>query len=130
MVVVAIIAILALAAIPQYQRYAMKARLAGAYAELTAARRGVDAQLIEGKSLVDLSPAALGIPPQGHHCTRYAFSQLEIVNFDIYLQCETKDIGIGLFRSADKNGWTHGDWLCQAGTRPGFSRDLLPEQCR
>ncbi|MDX3933999.1 pilin [Stenotrophomonas sp.] len=59
MIVVAIIAILAAIALPQYQNYVAKAQTAAALAEITPGKIGVETLVAEGETTTD--PVALGL---------------------------------------------------------------------
>ncbi|MET0891668.1 MAG: pilin [Stenotrophomonas maltophilia] len=66
MIVVAIIAILAAVAMPQYQSYVAKAQTAAALAEITPGKIGVETMLAEGNSTT--SPSALGLQASTSRC--------------------------------------------------------------
>lgn len=66
MIVVAIIAILAAIALPQYQNYVAKAQTSAALAEITPGKVGVETLLAEGETTT--LPAALGLQPTTPRC--------------------------------------------------------------
>jgi len=68
MIVVAIIAILAAIAMPQYQNYVAKAQTSAALAEITPGKIGVETLLAEGETTSD--PVVLGLQPTTSRCSR------------------------------------------------------------
>lgn len=68
MIVVAIIAILAAVALPQYQNYVAKAQTAAALAEITPGKIGVETMYAEGGTLT-ATVEALGLPATTPRCS-------------------------------------------------------------
>jgi len=127
MVVVAIISILAMIALPQYQRFSAKAKLAGALAEVATGKVGVEAIIAEGGKIEDADPVALGMPEKGNRCKGFD------VNMDAYgvgtLSCTlTNDAS---FAVSDFVMQLHrddkGTWTCDSTVN---DKDLLPQACR
>lgn len=63
MIVVAIIAILAAIALPQYQNYVSRTRTAAAAAELSGYRTAISSCISEQQNLADCDAGSNGIPP-------------------------------------------------------------------
>ena len=68
MVVVAIIGILAMIALPHYQKYAAKAKLTAALSDITPGKTGMDLRLAEGTVYDVVSPEDIGLPSSSSHC--------------------------------------------------------------
>lgn len=69
MIVVAIIAILAAIALPQYQNYVGKAQASVALGEISSARNQYEAKINDGLSATtDYTPTELGLPAQTSRC--------------------------------------------------------------
>lgn len=123
MVVVAIIGILGMIALPQYQRFAAKAKLAGALAEVAGGKVGVESLLAEG-SLVTTA-ASIGLPETSSRCT-WITVKSDVTNGATSINCELESdaaIGNGSL-TLDRD--SQGAWLCR-GDIP--DRNLLPEVC-
>ena len=72
MVVVAIIGILAMIALPQYQRFAAKAKISAALSELAGGKPGVDLLIIDGLGELSVPPPdELGLLATGTHCETF-----------------------------------------------------------
>lgn len=68
MVVVAIIGILAMIALPQYQKYSAKAKLTAALSDILPGKTGMELRLAEG-TIDDVSrPEDIGLPSSTAHC--------------------------------------------------------------
>jgi type IV pilus assembly protein PilA len=125
MVVVAIIGILAMIALPQYQKFAAKAKLGAALAEVTPGKVGMEALLAEGADLSNIAPAMVGLPDSGSRCT--SFDTVLAVDGTGSLVCNLKpDEAYGgstlnLVREPD------GTWSCNSDVN---DQNLLPEACR
>lgn len=111
MVVVAIIAILATIALPQYQKFSAKAVLSTALAEISGAKTSAEALLAEGY-MADLSGpdgvARLGLPKETHTCTFDVMASYR--NFHITCNIKSKNSyvagdSIRLKRSASSDEW-------------------------
>jgi len=127
MVVVAIISILAMIALPQYQRFSAKAKLAGALAEVASGKVGVEAIIAEGGKIEDADPVALGMPEKGNRCKDFD------VKMDPYgigtLTCTlTNDAS---FAVTDAVMTLHrddkGTWTCDSDVS---DQTLLPQSCQ
>ncbi|KAA8995114.1 pilin [Stenotrophomonas cyclobalanopsidis] len=128
MVVVAIIGILAMIALPQYQSFSAKAKLAAALAEVAPGKVGVEALLAEGTDVSSVSPQALGLPMAGSRCKSFDAS-LDGLAGTSSLVCKLKndssygtgDQTLTLVRSRS------GVWSCESTIS---DEELLPEPCR
>ncbi|WP_313419850.1 prepilin-type N-terminal cleavage/methylation domain-containing protein [Stenotrophomonas sp.] len=94
MVVVAIISILALIALPQYQLFSAKARVAGALAEIAPGKATVEALIAAGHDFQFPespsgmpSPTQLGLPEQGTHCRWISFPASNPYVMDFEIMC-------------------------------------------
>lgn len=125
MVVVAIIGILAMIALPQYQRFSAKAKLAAALAEVTPGKIGLEALLAEGAELAGVDAQTLGLPLKGSRCESFEIS----LGSTSTLTCMLVDdaaygmggFSINLIREDD------GEWNCESNV---YDKNLLPEACR
>lgn len=123
MIVVAIIAILAAVALPQYQNYVAKAKTAAALAEITPGKIGVETIYAEGGALAT-TPAALGLPATTPRCT--SITPTMATNGAATLTCAMVVAGLvegNLVWSRSNDGV----WTCSTTmTRT----DLVPSICR
>lgn len=130
MVVVAIISILGMIALPHYQRFTTKARLAGALAEVTPGKTGVEALLAEGKLLYDpsVTSASLGLPTAPQNCEGFGIVP-EIGDLKFRITCYVRTYrgtggGTGnLELLLDKDL----KWRCTSSIA---DKTLLPDGCR
>lgn len=129
MVVVAIIGILAMIALPQYQVFSAKSKLAAALAEVAPGKVGVEALLAEGADVSGgVSTEMVGLPASGSRCTSFEV-ELDSMGGSSRLVCNLKDdssYGVGGFTLDLVRGQT-GNWECQSSVG---NKNLLPEPCR
>lgn len=127
MVVVAIIGILAMIALPQYQRFSAKSKLAAALAEVAPGKVGVEALLAEGSDLTGIDGEAVGLPLSGSRCTSF---DVDLVPGGVTrLSCNLKaDESYGGGNSSLSLVRTRaGVWNCESDIG---DKGLLPEPCR
>jgi len=124
MVVVAIIGILGMIALPQYQIFAAKAKLTAALAEIAPGKAGIEILIAEGFNPGSIDPVDIGLPIQGNYCERFEASG----GSDYYIFCDLKpDPGYGsgmIYLRRDP--WTQ-DWKCHASVTNGRA---VPQACR
>lgn len=124
MVVVAIIGILAMIALPQYQRFSAKAKLASALAEIAGGKVGVESLLAEGSPIT--TAASIGLPESSSRCTWITVTS-DVTNGVTSINCELKsDAAIGsgsLTLDRDSDGL----WLCNSDIP---DQSLLPQGCQ
>ncbi len=127
MVVVAIISILGIIALPQYQRFSAKAKISAALSELASGKPGVELVIAEGFGNLSLpSPEQLGLPPVGEHCERFQISR---TSQSLSIHCSIKSdryLGMSASLTLDRDTSTRA-WRC---TSTIMDNDLLPEMCR
>ncbi|WP_313141588.1 prepilin-type N-terminal cleavage/methylation domain-containing protein [Stenotrophomonas sp.] len=134
MVVVAIISILAMIALPQYQLFSAKARVAGALAEIAPGKVAVEALIAEGHDFQfpgsnghPPSPTHLGLPEQGTHCRSIALPASDPYSTDYEIMCMLGDhpgyryANVSLMRDR-----TTGAWYCYMSTD---NAALVPTSC-
>jgi type IV pilus assembly protein PilA len=134
MVVVAIISILALIALPQYQLFSAKARVAGALAEIAPGKAAVEALIAEGHDFKFPgspsgmpSPTRLGLPEQGTHCRGIALPASDPYFIDYEIMCELgqhpgyRYATVYLIRDR-----TTGSWRCEVSTD---NAAIVPTSC-
>lgn len=122
MIVVAIIAILAAVAMPQYQDYVAKAQTAAALAEITPGKVGVETLLAEGAT--SASPAELGLQSVTSRCSKVdvALDATGVASLTCTLKGGSKVSG-DLVLARNVNGaWTCSSTMTQ--------KNLLPSICR
>lgn len=127
MVVVAILAILGAIALPQYQRFTAKAKLAAALEEISIAKNVLNlARIEDATELRDgaLQPEQVGLSSNSRYCAEIHANFNEI-------WCTLKPdpvmgpaANIGYLHHADT-----GEWRCRGSVGNG-GQDLLPDQCR
>jgi len=127
MVVVAIIGILAMIALPQYQRFAAKSKVTAALAELTSGKVGIEVLLAENADLTGVDAAVLGMPAQPtRRCEIFQVSVEK--SGESSLSCvlvEDSLLSVGNTLRLDRD--TQGVWTCSSSiTDP----TLLPEGCK
>ncbi|WP_312739964.1 pilin [Stenotrophomonas sp.] len=127
MVVVAIIGILAMIALPQYQRYAAKSKVTAALAELTSGKIGIEVLLAENADLTGVDAAALGMPAQPtRRCEKFLVSVEK--TGESSLTCDLVEDSVyswGTMLRLDRD--TQGVWTCSSSiTDP----TLLPDGCK
>lgn len=126
MVVVAILAILGMIALPQYQSFSAKAKLAAALEEISVGTRGLDLIYMEGGDVWarDITAEDIGLPSKSKLCVeRYVNSQ----EFWCVLKPDPvmgQAPNIGFLRNSHT-----GKWTCSASVG-NASQQLVPEQCR
>ncbi len=124
MIVVAIIAILAAIAMPQYQNYVAKAKTGAALAELSPGKIGVETSVGEGVAVA--APAALGLPASSDTCATIAATFAAdgagslVCTFRPASKIKASDT-LTVARSAD------GAWTCTSSVTPA---ELVPVSCR
>lgn len=121
MIVVAIIAILAAIAMPQYQNYVAKAQTSAALAEITPGKIGVETMLAEGETTTD--PVALGLAATTPRCN------IEVTMAGTgaaTLTCEMKG-GSKVSGDLVLSRNVSGVWTC---TSTMTETNLLPSICR
>lgn len=124
MVVVAIIGILAMIALPQYQRFSAKAKLAGALAEVAGGKVGVESLLAEGSEVT--TSASIGLPESSSRCTWITVTS-DVTDGSTSINCELKNdaaIGSGNL-TLDRD--SEGVWLCRSDIS---DQSLLPQGCQ
>lgn len=129
MVVLAIIGILGVIALPQYQRFTVKARLAAALAELAPGKAGVEAILAEGTLLYDISvtPESLGLPTPAKYCRGFTV-QMEFGDLRYRMICYVgTHAAYGGNRRIDLVLDKDLKWRCTSNIE---DKSLLPESCR
>ena len=122
MIVVAIIAILAAIALPQYQNYVAKAQTSAALAELTPGKIGVETMYAEGETTTD--PTVLGLQATTPRCSGVTVTMAPTgaASLTCALVGSSKVEGtLALARSTD------GVWTC---TGSMTEKSLLPPICR
>ncbi len=125
MVVVAIISILSMIALPQYQRFSAKAKLTAALAELTIGKAKAEVMVIENFRGGALDAADFGLPLQSKRCDRFEiWGQSGTYSLTCYLK-QDRTYGTGsltLYRGGHPQTWSCSAYL--------NDQSLLPEPCR
>ncbi|AWH37867.1 pilin [Stenotrophomonas sp. ZAC14D1_NAIMI4_6] len=125
MIVVAIIAILAMIALPQYQAFSAKSKIAGGLAEVAGGKVGVEAVMAEGGLIANAKPEALGLPVKGSRCDSFdaKFDALGVGALTCELKTDAR-YGTGTVISLNRN--SQGVWTC---TSTVTDKSLLPAVC-
>lgn len=127
MVVVAIIGILAMIALPQYQSFSAKAKLAAALAEVTPGKVGVEALLAEGNDMSGADGQTIGLPLVGSRCESFDVT-LDRWGSGNLLVCNLKpDASYGNTAKLSLARDGDGSWSCNSTVS---NKNLLPEACR
>ncbi|WP_279325639.1 prepilin-type N-terminal cleavage/methylation domain-containing protein [Stenotrophomonas sp. SPM] len=125
MVVVAILAILGMIALPKYQKFAAKAKMAAALQEISIGTGGLDLIYIEeGTVQRVITPEEIGLPSTSNYCVQRYLNASEfwcVLKPDSVLGPNPT---IGFLRDSH-----NGKWRCHAGTGNG-DQQLIPQQCR
>ncbi|MBW8776947.1 MAG: pilin [Stenotrophomonas sp.] len=124
MVVVAIIGILAMIALPQYQRFSAKAKLAGALAEVAGGKVGVESLLAEGSDIT--TPASIGLPESSSRCDAIAVTT-DVTNGATSIDCQLKSDAMFGNGSLTLDRDSEGVWLCRSDIS---DQSLLPQGCQ
>ncbi|MBA0433659.1 prepilin-type cleavage/methylation domain-containing protein [Stenotrophomonas maltophilia] len=125
MVVVAIIGILAMIALPQYQRFSAKAKLAAALAEIAPGKVGIESAIAESGDSLSTTLADSGLPSESSRCTTISlpFNAPDSVTIQCDLHMDNTYGGGTLSLIRDERG----AWTCE-GTID--DQTLLPAACR
>lgn len=121
MVVVAIISILAMIALPQYQKFATRAKVAAALSELMPGRAGLELVLAEGYLWGPLTPEDVGLPEQGSHCASFL-----VMSHEISCTIRPDSVLRGASVSVRRESMT-GAWSCLAEVP---AEAYVPRECR
>lgn len=124
MIVVAIIAILAAIAMPQYQNYVAKAKTGAALAELSPGKIGVETSVGEGVAVT--GPAALGLPATSDACAKIeaTFNAAGEGSLVCTFKAASKITASDTLTVARTAG---GEWSCTSTVTPA---ELVPVSCR
>ncbi|AWH43987.1 pilin [Stenotrophomonas sp. ZAC14A_NAIMI4_1] len=126
MVVVAIIAILGMIALPQYQKFATRAKYSAALAEIAPGKAGVEVLFAEGEPGRTIQPSNIGLELSTSNCERIT-TELDDFNYPTRVEiiCELawslSPDTISLVREHT------GEWRCTSNI---YNKSLLPEVCR
>ncbi|AWH43988.1 pilin [Stenotrophomonas sp. ZAC14A_NAIMI4_1] len=126
MVVVAIIGILAMIALPQYQKFSTKSKVAAALAELASGKVGVEALLAEGAKLTGIDAAALGMPVVSQRCTSFDVSVSDTGESSLVCHL-TDDATYGKSQTLSLERSEQGRWTCSSSI---YEQTVLPEGCK
>lgn len=121
MVVLAIISILAMIALPQYQRFAARAKVAAALSELIPGKAGLESLLAEGFLYGSLTPADVGLPQQGSQCASF-----DVNNFELFCSMKNDSV-LGAPTLNLRRDWSTGAWSCHTDS---LTETFLPKECR
>ncbi|MGY5943165.1 pilin [Stenotrophomonas forensis] len=127
MVVVAIIGILAMIALPQYQKFSTKSKVAAALAELASGKIGVEALLAEGSDLKNVDAATLGMAGSStKRCSSFDVSVNDTGESN--LTCNlTDDANYGTGQTLSLERDHEGRWTCSSSI---YEQTVLPEACK
>ena len=121
MVVVAIISILAMIALPQYQRFAARAKVAAALSELIPGKAGLEILLIEEYPDRPLTPGDVGLPEHGSQCESFYVN-----SYELYCMMKPDAVLGNPYLSLRRDVGT-GAWSCHADVPV---EPFLPKECR
>jgi len=124
MVVVAIIGILAMIALPQYQRFSAKAKLASALAEIAGGKVGVESLLAEGSDVT--TPASIGLPKSSSRCEWITVTS-DATDGATSIDCALKSDAAFGTGSMTLDRDSEGVWLCKSDVQ---DKSLLPQGCQ
>ncbi|HGM7336187.1 TPA: pilin [Stenotrophomonas maltophilia] len=126
MVVVAIIGILAMIALPQYQKFATKAKFTAALAEIAPGKAGFEVLLAEGGVSPGIYYSKIGIRLYTKRCARIDvnvdpsdYSRVEISCALMYGDQDSERLSLN--RDSD------GAWSCTSNVA---DKSLLPNECK
>lgn len=123
MVVVAIIGILAMIALPQYQRFSAKAKLASALAEIAGGKVGVESLLAESSEV--RSAASIGLPNSSSRCGAIMVNS-DAITGATSIVCQLSDPGFDVGTlTLDRD--SEGVWRCSSDVP---DQSLLPQGCQ
>jgi len=126
MVVVAIIGILAMIALPQYQKFSTKSKVTSALAELTSGKIGVEALLAEGADMTGADATFVGMPAKSSRCTDFDVSMSGTGEGS--LVCNLKDdANYGTAQTLSLDRTAEGIWTCSSSIS---DLSVLPEGCK
>ncbi len=130
-VVVAIISILAMIGLPQYQLFSAKARVAGGLAEIAPGKVAVEALISEGHdfrfpgSNVFPRPSDIGLPAQGTHCKWISVPTQNPYTTDFQIMCILEQHNLRGAASLIRDRIT-GVWRCEVNTH---NPAVVPTSC-
>jgi type IV pilus assembly protein PilA len=124
MVVVAIIAILAAVAVPQYQNYVAKAQFAAALADLSAGKVGIRTAKAELGISTRMEHAHSGLPLSTVNCERI---EVESYYEATDLLCHFRETSKLKGHLRLRGDYVRGTWECLTNIP---NRDLWPKNCR
>ncbi|HGM6067381.1 TPA: pilin [Stenotrophomonas maltophilia] len=123
MVVVAIFGILAMIALPQYQRFSAKAKLASALAEIAGGKVGVESLLAESSEV--RSPESIGLPNLSSRCGAIMVDS-DAITGATSIVCLLSDPGFDAGTlTLDRD--SEGVWRCKSDVP---DQSLLPQGCQ
>lgn len=126
MVVVAIIGILGMIALPQYQTFSAKAKLAAGFAEVATGKVGIEALMAEGGQVASATAESLGMPAKGSRCETFDVS-MDSAGVGS-LVCNLKEDGFyGKDQTVSLSRDVDGIWTCSGSVS---DKNLLPDGCR
>ena len=113
MIVVAIIAILAAIALPQYQGYVARSQGAAALQEIAGARHQYEIKVNDGDTAAAdfTDPGALGIPTSTTHCAHLATAPVELSGTG-NIRCTIRGMHLVRDKIVQWNRAASGIWSC------------------
>ncbi|WP_295521152.1 pilin [uncultured Stenotrophomonas sp.] len=126
MIVVAIISILAMIALPQYQSFSAKSKLAAALAEVAGGKIGVETQLVDLGTVAGLAPTDFGLPASGSRCQSFQ-ADFEKDGSGSLICKLTEDARFGRDATLQLNRDSVGVWKC---TTSVAETAILPAACK